>query len=266
MANELEDEKHISSSEKYIKPELFFNKERLAELSKLAIGGRTLKDFSKISGLSEGFLSRLTTGKLKSAPTKRSLVKLMSCKPQNGITLNDVMNAAGYQFEGAINEQQEENILPENISTAAFASYITAAALEKSGQLEQDYLLRNRKDIFIIMPKNEKKIIGIPAFLFNNDSVDEEIKDIKWRLMMALSIYQNESGTKFFVILTNQRDLYKNFDKNKIIGINGEFYIALAEDCMNFSEQRPVKTIDINGKPEILKKKPSYDLTMTVIS
>lgn len=262
----LGDDTNISSSEKYIKPELFFNKERLAELSKLAIGGRTLKDFSKISGLSEGFLSRLTTGKLKSAPTKRSLVKLMSCKPQNGITLNDVMNAAGYQFEGAINEQKEENILPENISTAAFASYITAAALEKSGQLEQDYLLRNRRDIFIIMPKQGKDIIGIPAFCFNDSSVDDEIKDIKWRLMMALSIYQDESKDKFFVILTNQKSLYENFDKNKIVGIDGEFYIALTEDCMNFSEQRPVKTIDINGKPENLKKKASYDLTRTAIS
>ena len=267
MVNEYEEDSNFSSSEKYIKPELFFNKERLAELSKLAIGRRTLKDFSKASGLSEGFLSRLTTGKLKSAPTKRSLVKLMSCKPQNGISLNDVMNAAGYQFEGIIKEHEEENNLPENISTAAYAPYITALTLEKSGQLEQDYLLRNRKDIFVIMPKQGKDIIiGIPAFLFHNDSVDEEIKDIKWRLMMALSIYQDESKDKFFVILTNHRDLYNNFDKNKIVGIDGEFYIALAEDCMNFSEQRPVKTVKLNGKPEILKKKASYDLTRTAIS
>ncbi len=273
MSNEQGEEANLSGSEKYIKPELFFNKERLAELSKLAIGGRTLKNFSELSGLSEGFLSRLTTGKLNSAPTKRSLVKLMSAKPQNGITLKEIMNAAGYSFEGVSNEQSEnfktaEKILPENISTAAYAPYITALTLEKSGQLEQDYYLRNRSDVFTIMPKQGKDIVGIPAFCLSDSvDVDKEIKEIKWRLMMALSIFKEESKDKFFVIITNQRTLYDNFDKDKIIGTDGEFYIALTEDCMNFSEQRPVKIVDIDGKSKALNKyKISYDLTKAALS
>lgn len=72
--------------------------------SKLAICGRTLRDFAGISELSEGFLSRLTTGKLKSAPTRRSLAKLAAetSKPQNGITLGDLMRAAGYSAPEAV--------------------------------------------------------------------------------------------------------------------------------------------------------------------
>ena len=255
------EEKHAFSSEKYSRSELFYDRELLAELSKQIIGGRSLKEFSKLCGLSEGFLSRLTTCKLKSAPTQRSISKLISdsTRPHNGVSISEIMKAAGYPFNASINKK-----VPEVAFTAAFAPYLTALALELSGQLEQDYLSRIMKDLFIITPKIGKEIIGIPAFCEDNFSFGEKIKDIQWRLLMALSIFKDNRKNKFFVIVTNQKALYDNLDKAEIPNFEGEFYVTLTEDYQSFSQQRPVITINLNGSPEKLHgKKAAYDFTFT---
>ena len=268
-AESSQEERHALSSEKYSQPELFYDREKLAELSKLAVGGRSLKEFSKLSGLSEGFLSRLTTGKLKSPPTRRSISKLISEKtnPQNGVTISEVMKAAGYPFSAGENiiKNNDNHEVPDVVFTAAFAPYITALALERSGQLEQDYSSRNQKDIFTISPKNGKEIIGIPAFCKENFSLEDEIKYIQWRLIMALSICKSDRKDKFFLIVTNQKKLYDNFDKEKIPNFDGEFYVALTEDYTRFSRQRPVSTININGaKINSHSENAAYDFTKEV--
>ena len=264
-AESSQEERHALSSEKYSQSELVYDRERLAELSKLAIGGRSLKEFSKLSGLSEGFLSRLTTGKLKSPPTKRSISKLISEKtnPQNGVTISELMKAAGYPFYvGEKIIENKKNEVPDIVFTAAFAPYLTALALEQSGQLEQDYLSRNQKDIFTISPKSGKEIIGIPAFCKENFSLEDEIKYIQWRLIMALSICKTDLKDKFFLIVTNQRSLYENFDREKIPNFECEFYVALTEDYKKFSRQRPVSTMNINGSGEIShSESAAYDFT-----
>lgn len=249
-------------------PELLYDRERLAELSKLAIGRRSLREFSELSGLSEGFLSRLTTGKLESPPTKRSLSKLISndTSPQNGITLGDVMRAAGYNFSGTQDEgSQTQKEVPEFVYTAAFAPYLTASNLEESGQLMPDYEQKTQTGIFTISPssKASKKIVGIPAFCPNDFSINDELEKIYLSLIVAVNIHDKERNKKFFVILTNQKAIYDHFDKEKIPFFGAELYIVLTEDYRTFSRQKTVLTVNADGKPEIVKeKKLSYDFTL----
>lgn len=242
---------------------------KLAELSKLAIGGRTLREFANQSGLSEGFLSRLTTGKLKSAPTRRSLSKLTAetSKPQNGITLGDMMAAAGYEYTAP--EPQIKNQLaldageavPTEVLTAAFPAYLTAATLERSGQLGS-FSSRNQREMFILQSKGQKDIVGIPAFCAL-DAVTDEVRETKWNLMMAMSIYGDGSKDAFFLVVTNQPEFYKSFDEGRLVGTDGEFYIALTEDFKTFSQQRPVATVDLSGKPDNdTQAEATYDLTL----
>ncbi len=231
---------------------------KLAQLSKLAIGSRTLRNYAQISGLSEGFLSRLTTGKLKSAPTRRSLAKLMaeSSKPQNGVTLSDVMRAAGYPFHepthravmGMVSEDTEE--VPAEVRTAAFPTYLVASILESSGQLEGNFSSKSQREMFIIEPKNGPSIVGIPAFCSAlGDAVEDEIKESKWNLMMALSIYGSDRKDRVYIILTNQRSFYDKFDESRLVTANGEFYLALTEDYKSFIAQRPVAMRTLDGEP-----------------
>lgn len=230
---------------------------KLAELSKLAVGSRTLREFAKQSGLSESFLSRLTTGKLKSIPTKRSLAKLTtaSSKPQNNITFRDVMSAAGYPLslgEGQALESPSSNAgcgaMPEEILTAAFPAYLVEIVLEQSGQLGPFYSCEKRKEMFVIHNTGGKDLVGIPAFC-TSATIDREIVICKRNLIMALNIYGNESKDMFFLIITNQSRLYDKFDRHKLASTGGEIYIAITEDFKRFTMQRIVETIDEGGKP-----------------
>lgn len=250
--------------------ELAYNRELLAELSKLAIGGRTLREFANQSGLSEGFLSRLTTGKLQSAPTRRSLAKLTAdtSKPQNGITLGKMMEAAGYQYtaseprETKIHASGGEKSVPTEVQNAAFPAYLVAATLEATGQLGQRYSSENQREIFVISSKGGKDIVGLPAFCAM-DAIEDEIRETKRNLLMAYSIFADEIRDKFVLILTNQPDFYNNFDKRRLIGSGGEFYIALTEDFCSFTQQRPVQTIGIDGEPEMEPNGPAtYNFTV----
>ncbi len=247
-----------------------YDKAKLAELSRLAIGGRTLREFANQSGLSEGFLSRLTTGKLESAPTRRSLTKLTAdtSKPQNGITLGMMMAAAGYEYAGP-DPQERRRLAPSDgeavpavVLTAAFPAFLTASTLEESGQLGQRYSSENQREMFVISSKSDKDIVGIPAFCAL-DAVEDEIRETKRNLLMAYSIYADEISDKFVVVLTNQPEFYKNFDNGRMVGTDGEFYIALTEDFHSFTHQRPVQVTSIDGRPASNPQGPAtYDFTM----
>ncbi len=242
---------------------------KLAQLSKLAIGGRTLREFSEVSELSEGFLSRLTTGKLKSAPTRRSLAKLMSktSQPQNGITLAEIMQAAGYPYNESLRKVTDGNLtegndeVPVIAMTTAFPTFLVASTLEKNGQLGQYYSSRNQREMFIIEPKKGPNIVGIPAFCAL-DAVEDEIKEAKWNLMMALSIFGPDSKDIVFIILTNQELFYNTFDVNRLVTADGEFYLALTEDYKYFKAQRPIAMKTLDGEPvESINDAVTYDLT-----
>lgn len=246
-----------------------YDKEKLAELAKLAIGGRTLREYANRSGLSEGFLSRLTTGKLESAPTRRSLTKLTAdtSKPQNGITLGMMMSAAGYEYTEPDPQgnrrlaPSDRDAVPAVVQTAAFPAFLTASTLEASGQLGQRYSSENQREMFVITSKSDKDIVGIPAFCAL-DAVEDEIRETKRNLLMAYSIYDEDIKDKFVVILTNQPEFYKNFDRGRMVGTDGEFYLALTEDFHSFTQQRPVQAIGINGEPDARPQGPAtYDLT-----
>lgn len=242
---------------------------KLAQLSKLAIGGRTLREFAEISELSEGFLSRLTTGKLKSAPTRRSLAKLMAetSKPQNGISLAEVMRAAGYPYAEPVRKAVRDSLpegadeVPVIAMTAAFPAFLVASTLEKSGQLGRNYSSKNQREMFVLEPKNGPSIVGIPAFCAL-DAVEDEIREAKWNLMMALSIFGQDSKDKVFIILTNQKALYDTFDANRLVTADGEFYLALTEDFRTFKAQRPVAMQTLGGEPVTgTSGEATYDLT-----
>ncbi len=250
--------------------EQIYDKAQLAELAKLAIGGRTLREFANQSGLSEGFLSRLTTGKLESAPTRRSLTKLTAetSKPQNGITLGAVMAAAGYPYVVATDEEKrlapgDREAVPTDVLTAAFPAYLAASTLEGSGQLGHRYSSENQREMFVISSRGSKDIVGIPAFCAP-DAVEDELRETKRNLLMAYSIFDDDIKDKFVVIMTNQPAIYDGFDKARLVGTGGEFYITLTEDLRNFTQQRPVQTTDINGEPVPNPGGPAtYDFTAT---
>ena len=87
----------------------------LINLLKDAQGDRSLREYAEASGISASNLSRIMNSKTVKMPSRKMLEKLASenAAPQNGITLEDLLIAAGYQTEyiSDIDEQVES---PDN--------------------------------------------------------------------------------------------------------------------------------------------------------
>lgn len=242
--------------------------DKLAELSKLAIGGRSLREFAKLCDLSEGFLSRLTSGKLNGVPTRRSLAKITSAesKPQNGITFGDLMRASGYKYiePEAVKKSKEKldssTSLPAKAESISFPPYLVTSVLESTGQLGPSYEVSTMRDLFRIKPRLDKDIVCIVAFC-TKEEVDKAIDQARWNLMVAFCTYSERREELFFAILTNQPEFYKEFDADPIYGTGGELYIVLTEDYQTFSRQRPVHTVNNDALDSGVKDEATYDLT-----
>lgn len=71
----------------------------LNNLIRLAQGNRSLRTYAEMSGVSASNLSRILNGRMAKTPSREMLEKLTSeeAQPQNGITLESLLLAAGYQ-------------------------------------------------------------------------------------------------------------------------------------------------------------------------
>lgn len=242
-----------------------FDKEKLASLTKLAIGSRTIREFSTVSKLSEGFLSRLTMQRLESPPTRRSLAKITArqCEPQNGVTFEKLMQAAGYEEVDAslARQLQKGEGLPQDVLTATYPLGLTAMTLERTRQLGKTYEVKMYDDLFVIHSAGPD-IVAIPAFCASGEAVNDEMQDAKWRVMQSMRVYGNDCRNAFFVILTNQKCFYDDFDKGGVYGPGGQFAIALTEDFKTFNAQRKIVIKPLNEEERIANEAEMfYDLT-----
>ena len=73
-----------------------FNPSKFADLLRLVIGSRSIQDFCKDSGLSRAFVSKAINCSC-SQPTKRSLFRILSADVKSTVTLNQLLDAAGYE-------------------------------------------------------------------------------------------------------------------------------------------------------------------------
>jgi len=85
-----------------------FNKEYFSRLLKRAIGSNTLREFSKNTGVSAGYLSRFTACSIENPPSPE-VIKKISSKSEGRVVYRDLMEAAGYIEENKDNNQYYSN-------------------------------------------------------------------------------------------------------------------------------------------------------------
>lgn len=115
-----------------------FNSDLLIELIKQAQGDRSLNQFAKNCGIDPGNLSRIVNNK-NAQPPKPETLRKISSHAQNGVTYEDLMNAAGHIV---INTSNEEN--PKNVLTAKDEKEI-----EKKIQSLREDLLNNSDGLML---------------------------------------------------------------------------------------------------------------------
>lgn len=91
-----------NSSEEVLK-----SKENLAKLVKALRGNRTIRELASSTGVAPSYISGIENGKF--IPSATILMKLASprSKPQNGITVKDLMAVSGYEVEDSVIDHVE---------------------------------------------------------------------------------------------------------------------------------------------------------------
>lgn len=89
-----------------------FNSELLIELIKKAQGNRSLNQFAQHCEIDPGNLSRIINNKNKQAPKPETLKKIAT-HAYNGVTYEELMNAAGHISIGETAQARPEAVLSE---------------------------------------------------------------------------------------------------------------------------------------------------------
>lgn len=249
---------NLDADKSIIKDSIEYDPNKLAELARRAIGTRSVAEFCAETDLSKSFVSRLLNAKLPNAPTRRTLYRFAGkyAKPQNGITLGDMLNASGYEAaiedfsftDASLNNEKlslSEEIRLNYSQAPAFALYLMLNVLIAKG-IGQTYSINFELGVFSlkIKPLDNRytTIIGIPAFC-NDDSA---IMPIQVAVLTNLisSVNNHTVNESLFYVMTDNSKMYNLLFESLPVLQNMKLAVLLTNKSFNgFSQQ---DTITLN--------------------
>ncbi len=193
-----------------------FDTGKLAELVRLAIGGRSLSSFAEEAGVSKSYVSKIVNGKIPSdsPPSRKVLSKLVDpdkAAPQNGITLADLFSSCGYSTAELENKENSPE-MPALCSTVQKyynnALPMTAVSVLMNGLVlngVNDLMSIDTKDSYfeIHTPGNDEAYIGIPAFCQKQDAFN-----LMYTAALSILLVLCSKNATFY-ILTDNHELYQ---------------------------------------------------------
>lgn len=224
-----------------------YDKKRLAELCRMAMGNRSILQFSKDCGLSQSFLSRVLNQKLTSRPSRRSLMKLTDPDANpNNVTHRDVMAAAGYELTESLPESEpivESTPLPSESITfcqSVLDYFSLLSPTQVMGMLVDALITKGvNRNLTIHLhpgycevkePKGKLTYVGISAFCKDETAV----KIMKFALMYLFadgnSIPWDFSEDKLYYIMTDNMTLFNACPKLEFRGFRGKRLAVLYAD------------------------------------
>lgn len=229
---------------------------RLAELARLAIGTRSISDFCEQTQLSRSFVSRILNAKLSAPPAKRTLCRFAGSQadPENNISLNDMLMAAGYSttlskstLSGEEDESELTNMIPMHLSDSpALGLSVFLNALIANGYGEE-YSIEFQPNAFSLEVRKSTdfdfKIIGIPAFCNSESAIKTVQVGVLTTLIMCMSNYAVDKS--IFFVITNNGQLYNELVSTLAVVPKMRLAILLTnEDGDGFSKQDVISSKD----------------------
>lgn len=110
-----------------VRPDFEFNKERFTELLIKARGQLTLTDYANKCGVSLSYMCKYLKGKFDKAPTPSTIKKIARFTETNGITEEELLEAAGYSVAKYSDSNTARNfaIRFEKLGIATITSALT---------------------------------------------------------------------------------------------------------------------------------------------
>lgn len=203
-----------------------YNPKRLGELLQQAKGNRTIQQYAEDVGLNRNLVGALLNGKSEKPPSKTSIYKLMDrtkAKPQNGVLLNQVLRAAGYETIAPTEGASHQVGIPLALASVAPTRFSDVDSPSRPMSMFLDLLIKEhigsafdihfRSGWFEIADAETQRretYVGISAFCGNEGNVESVKVLVKALLIDALMARDSEKPPKdrFFFILTNQERIY----------------------------------------------------------
>ena len=215
----------------------------LANLLKKFKGEKTTTDFSKETGVSITYLTKLLNGNSPSRPSKKYLRRIAF--PEFGnrssdVSYEDLLKAAGYsdvEIDTAVLLKDSGIRLPAEAKRKSFPISFMIDNLLESGEISCGFDIHNAENNgWFVINTAQSKILCVSALY---DCTEIEDKEQKTAHDFMVATLTQENLDKYY-ILTNQRKLVDDIKKvlPKLPGI--DLYVILTDDYHTISERKLV--------------------------
>lgn len=191
-----------------------YDLKELSELAKKALSGYAVNAVADTCQLSRSFVSRLLNAKLSAQPAKKSIYKLSKAKLQNGVTLSDLLSAAGYHEEAIAAKDAERASLSDIIvqyyaDSPILGLNLFLKVLADNPKYGTEYKIDFHIGYFNIVTNTGLDIFGIPVFCKEESGVDAVMLSALQRVVSLLNLPHTDESVYF--IITDSDAVYKRF-------------------------------------------------------
>jgi len=198
-------------------------------LLKKAIGDMKLKEFSKLTGVSTGYLSGLKTGSIKNPPSPDIISKIVN-ESEERITYRDLMEAAGY-ITGISEDKPIMSITESMIKLENKRKAIN--------QIVFDFFYQNFDEITIKKPKfnffrpnmviyvedNEK----IKCYIDIKPMINDNNRNSTFLIIYGKCAFLELNKNDYYISVTNNEIFYNKMKKYPPKSIKANFLIMLVD-------------------------------------
>lgn len=206
-----------------------FNKEYFSKLLKRAIGSNTLREFSKNTGVSAGYLSRFTACSIENPPSPE-VIKKISSKSVGRVGYRELMEAAGYISKDKSEEEITYNLKIIN-EIKEKEKKIELLIMKYLYELNDEIIIKKKNfnyfipDIYIEIPKNSYKNWYFDIKVYTKNSVNYSNFFKEYGKATILDLKKDE----IFVSATNIIELYDLMKKNPPKSLRANYMIMLVD-------------------------------------
>lgn len=228
-------------------------KEKLARLTSLAKGERSIIKYSADSGVCRELIGKLASGTIETKPTRTTIMKLtdsLNARPRNGISANDFLVVCGYpvlkKAEKSAHGITAENLIAQTYTPSpslAMAMLIDYLCSEKK---MNDFNVSAHGGWFQIKGTgntSDEIAVGISAFCNSDKGITAMKIAIKALLLDTVSDIKYSSGLdkKTYYFVTDTDDIYDFCLSLPWLGVK-QMVILKADNAHRYFEEKRIRS------------------------
>lgn len=193
-----------------------YSPNKIAELTRRIIGGKTIAQFAEKAGVSSSWLTKAANAKLPGVPTRRILTKLYENSEDSTVQLSELLMAAGLESDKPETPFIDHNSLVATYlgegTLAPLSIFMNAVGLDKQISFNLQYA-RHRFEV--CTDNGEKRFVCFPAMCHGLEVAVEAVKaETTMNIIMENKVDDTvKVGSTTTYILTDHEKLVAYFKR-----------------------------------------------------